>query len=37
MQVREMGLAIVRMAEEQMEFDRRLGHTETAVLVKLFF
>jgi hypothetical protein len=31
MQVREMGLAIVRMAEEQIEFDRRLGHTETAV------
>ena len=29
MQVREMGLAIVRMAEEQMEFDRRLSHTET--------
>jgi hypothetical protein len=31
MQVREMGLAIARMAEEQMEFDRRLGGTETAV------
>lgn len=31
MQVREMGLAIVRMAEEQIEFDRRLGQTETAV------
>ncbi|MBP6802515.1 MAG: ORF6C domain-containing protein [Chloroflexi bacterium] len=31
MQVREMGLAIVRMAEEQMEFDRRLAGTETAV------
>lgn len=29
MQVREMGLAIVRMAEEQMEFDRRLSHTES--------
>jgi hypothetical protein len=28
MQVREMGLAIVRMAEEQMEFDRRLGMVE---------
>jgi hypothetical protein len=28
MQVREMGLAIVRMAEEQMAFDRRLGATE---------
>ncbi len=28
MQVREMGLAIVRMAEEQMEFDRRLGVQE---------
>ena len=27
MQVREMGLAIVRMAEEQMEFDRRLAGT----------
>jgi hypothetical protein len=27
-QVREMGLAIVRMAEEQMAFDRRLGATE---------
>jgi hypothetical protein len=33
MQVREMGLAIVRMAEEQMEFDRRLTGTETAVSV----
>ncbi|MBE2200448.1 MAG: ORF6C domain-containing protein [Anaerolinea sp.] len=31
MQVREMGLAIVRMAEEQMEFDRRLAGAETAV------
>jgi hypothetical protein len=30
-QVREMGLAIVRMAEEQMEFDRRLGVTEATV------
>jgi hypothetical protein len=30
-QVREMGLAIARMAEEQMEFDRRLGGTETVV------
>jgi hypothetical protein len=28
LQVREMGLAIVRMAEEQMEFDRRLVKTE---------
>lgn len=28
MQVREMGLAIVRMAEEQMEFDRRLSVQE---------
>ncbi|MCB0020126.1 MAG: hypothetical protein KDE09_20185 [Anaerolineales bacterium] len=28
-QVREMGLAIVRMAEEQMEFERRLTKTET--------
>lgn len=28
MQVREMGLAIARMAEEQMEFDRRLGIQE---------
>lgn len=28
LQVREMGLAIARMAEEQMEFDRRLGQTE---------
>ncbi|MCB8980734.1 MAG: hypothetical protein H6657_25265 [Ardenticatenaceae bacterium] len=28
-QVREMGLAIVRMAEEQMEFERRLTTTET--------
>jgi hypothetical protein len=33
MQVREMGLAIARMAEEQMEFDRRLTGTETAVSV----
>jgi hypothetical protein len=31
MQVREMGLAIARMAEEQMEFDRRLSGAETAV------
>jgi hypothetical protein len=31
MQVREMGLAIVRMAEEQMEFDRRLGTTEAVI------
>ena len=30
-QVREMGLAIVRMAEEQMAFDRRLGAVEGAV------
>ena len=30
-QVREMGLAIVSMAEEQMEFDRRLGVTEATV------
>ncbi len=28
-QVREMGLAIARMAEEQIEFDRRLNKTET--------
>ena len=28
MQVRDMGLAIARMAEEQMEFDRRLAATE---------
>ncbi len=28
-QVREMGLAIVRLAEEQMEFERRLVTTET--------
>ena len=28
-QVREMGLAIVRMAEEQMEFERRLTTTES--------
>ncbi len=28
LQVREMGLAIVRMAEEQIEFDRRLVTTE---------
>lgn len=28
LQVREMGLAIARMAEEQMEFDRRLNQTE---------
>jgi hypothetical protein len=37
MQVREMGLAIVRMAEEQMEFDRRLavqeGRMEQAAVV----
>lgn len=31
MQVREMGMAIVRMAEEQMEFDRRLAKTEGRV------
>jgi hypothetical protein len=31
MQVREMGLAIARMAEEQMEFDRRLAVTEGRV------
>ncbi len=31
MQVRDMGLAIARMAEEQIEFDRRLSGTETAV------
>lgn len=31
MQVREMGLAIARMAEEQMEFDRRLGVTEATM------
>lgn len=31
MQVREMGLAIARMAEEQIEFDQRLNSTETAV------
>jgi hypothetical protein len=30
-QVREMGLAIVRMAEEQMAFEARLGDTETVV------
>jgi len=30
-QVRQMGLAIVRMAEEQMVFEARLGDTETAV------
>lgn len=30
-QVRAMGLAIAQMAEEQMEFDRRLSGTETAV------
>lgn len=30
-QVREMGLAIVRMAEEQMEFERRLTVTENRV------
>ena len=29
LQVREMGLAIVRMAEEQIEFERRLNTTET--------
>lgn len=28
LQVREMGLAIARMAEEQIEFDHRLGATE---------
>ena len=28
-QVREMGMAIVRMAEEQMEFERRLTTTES--------
>lgn len=32
-QVREMGLAIVRMAEEQMAFERRLGATEDEVRV----
>jgi hypothetical protein len=32
-QVREMGLAIVRMAEEQMAFDRRLGTTEDELRV----
>ena len=32
-QVREMGLAIVRMAEEQMAFDRRLGTTESELRV----
>jgi hypothetical protein len=31
MHVREMGLAIARMAEEQMEFDRRLGVTEATM------
>ena len=31
MQVREMGRAIMQMAEEQMEFDRRLIMTETRV------
>jgi len=31
LQVREMGLAIARMAEEQMEFDRRLNLTEDKV------
>jgi len=30
-QVREMGFAIARMAEEQMEFERRLTKTETRV------
>jgi hypothetical protein len=30
-QVREMGLAIARLAEEQMAFEMRLGGTETAV------
>lgn len=30
-QVRQMGLAIVRMAEEQIEFERRLVTTETRV------
>lgn len=30
-QVREMGLAIVRMAEEQMEFERRLTTTESRI------
>lgn len=29
--VRDMGLAIVRLAEEQMEFDRRLDKTDTTV------
>ncbi|NHZ71982.1 MAG: hypothetical protein GWP17_02725 [Aquificales bacterium] len=29
LQVREMGMAIVRMAEEQIEFERRLNTTET--------
>ncbi len=33
LQVREMGLAIVRMAEEQMAFDRRLGTTEQELKV----
>lgn len=31
-QVAEMGRAITRMAEEQMEFDRRLGDTELTVV-----
>jgi len=30
-QVRAMGLAIAQMAEEQMEFERRLGSAETAM------
>ena len=32
-QVREMGLAIARMAEEQMAFDRRLGAAEEKLVV----
>lgn len=32
-QVREMGLAIARMAEEQMAFDRRLGVAEEKLVV----
>jgi hypothetical protein len=32
-QVREMGLAIVRMAEEQMVFDQRLGAAEEKLIV----
>jgi len=31
MQVRELGRAIMQMAEEQMEFDRRLGKTEGTI------